>query len=40
MNKIVRVDDINSFSVVIPVYNEEGCLEELIESMPRSRDEV
>ncbi len=31
MNKIVRVDDINSFSVVIPVYNEEGCLEELIQ---------
>ena len=31
MNKIVRVDDINSFSVVIPVYNEEGCLQELID---------
>lgn len=31
MNRIKRIDDINSLSVVIPVYNEEGCVQELID---------
>ncbi len=31
MNKIKRVDVITTMSVVVPVYNEEGCLQELID---------
>ena len=35
-NKIMRTEEINSLSVVIPVYNEEGCLDELIERTLKS----
>ncbi len=31
MNMIERIEEINSFSVVVPVYNESGCLQELID---------